>query len=107
MATRGSGGWPGDKSCRPNCKALDKAGKYYKFVELDGADHFLNTLFYDHQKLLFESMIEFLQNDCGTMSSDLQASTGDWIASPFGLAMTFIRTFRSGPAGHPRASRDS
>jgi len=56
-------------------KALDKAGKNYKFVELDGADHFSNTLFFDHQKLLFESMIEFLKNDCGTMSTELQAKT--------------------------------
>jgi hypothetical protein len=55
-------------------KALDKAGKYYKFLELDGADHFSNTLFYDHQILLYESIIDFLQNDCGTMSTKLQAN---------------------------------
>ncbi|NIL94384.1 MAG: prolyl oligopeptidase family serine peptidase [Woeseiaceae bacterium] len=56
-------------------KALDKAGKYYKYVELDGADHFSNTLFYDHQKLLFESIIDFLATECGTMSGGaLQAS---------------------------------
>ena len=55
-------------------KALDKAGKYYKFLELDGADHFSNTLFYDHQILLYKSIIDFLQNDCGTMSTGLQAN---------------------------------
>lgn len=44
---------------------LDKYGKTYKYVELEGADHFSNTLFYDHQKTLFQSMIDFLKNDCG------------------------------------------
>ncbi len=46
-------------------KALDKHGKVYKYVELDGADHFSNTLFYDHQKTLYESMISYLETDCG------------------------------------------
>ena len=46
-------------------KALDKNGKVYKYVELDGADHFSNTLFYDHQKTLYQSMISYLQEDCG------------------------------------------
>ncbi|WP_078085428.1 alpha/beta hydrolase family protein [Microbulbifer mangrovi] len=46
-------------------KALDKSGKVYKYVELDGADHFSNTLFYDHQKTLYQSMISYLQEDCG------------------------------------------
>ena len=44
---------------------LDKYGKDYKFVELDGADHFYSTLFYDHQIKLYQSMISFLKNDCG------------------------------------------
>lgn len=46
-------------------KALDKTDKPYKYVELDGADHFYNTLFYEHQIELYESMIDFLKNDCG------------------------------------------
>ncbi|WP_043319975.1 S9 family peptidase [Microbulbifer sp. HZ11] len=46
-------------------KALDENGKVYKYVELDGADHFSNTLFYDHQKTLYESMISYLASDCG------------------------------------------
>ncbi|MDP5210352.1 S9 family peptidase [Microbulbifer sp. 2205BS26-8] len=46
-------------------KALDAHGKNYKYVELEGADHFSNTLFFNHQKLLFESMIAYLKNDCG------------------------------------------
>jgi len=31
------------------------------------------TLFYEHQIELYESMIDFLQNDCG-MKTELQAS---------------------------------
>ena len=46
-------------------KALDKVGKPYKYVELEGADHFSNTLFYRHQMELYTSMIDFLKNDCG------------------------------------------
>jgi len=46
-------------------RALEKAGKPYKYVELDGADHFYSTLFFEHQIKLYESLIDFLQNDCG------------------------------------------
>jgi len=44
---------------------LDKYDKPYKYVELDGADHFYSTLFYRHQISLYESMIGFLRDDCG------------------------------------------
>jgi dipeptidyl aminopeptidase/acylaminoacyl peptidase len=44
---------------------LDKYKKPYKYVELDGADHFYSTLFYDHQILLYESLKNFLRDDCG------------------------------------------
>ena len=53
-------------------KELDKHNKNYKYVELEGADHFSNTLFYHHQITLFSEMINFLKNDCGKLS--LQAS---------------------------------
>lgn len=46
-------------------KELDRLGKPYKFVELDGADHFSNTLFFEHQIELYQSIIDFLANDCG------------------------------------------
>ena len=36
-----------------------------KFLTLEGADHFYNTLMYDHQKLLYTSMLDFLKKDCG------------------------------------------
>jgi len=46
-------------------KALDKLNKPYKAVWLEGADHFSSTLFFHHQIKLYESMIDYLQNDCG------------------------------------------
>ena len=46
-------------------KELDKHGKNYQYLELEGADHFYNTLFFRHQKALYETMISYLQNDCG------------------------------------------
>jgi dipeptidyl aminopeptidase/acylaminoacyl peptidase len=44
---------------------LDKYNKPYTYVELDGADHFYSTLFYEHQIKLYESLTGFLKNDCG------------------------------------------
>jgi len=46
-------------------KLLDKYGKDYEYLELDGADHFSSTLFYRHQIALYETMIDYLKNDCG------------------------------------------
>ncbi len=46
-------------------KLLDEHHKNYKYLELDGADHFSSTLFYRHQISLYETMIEYLANDCG------------------------------------------
>jgi dipeptidyl aminopeptidase/acylaminoacyl peptidase len=62
------------KQARLYLKELKKYDKTHKMVWLDGADHFSSTLFYDHQIKLYESIIDFLQNDCGTMSTELQAS---------------------------------
>jgi dipeptidyl aminopeptidase/acylaminoacyl peptidase len=50
---------------RKYLKDLEKYNKPHKYVELKGADHFSNTLFYDHQITLYRAMIDFLQNDCG------------------------------------------
>ena len=44
---------------------LDKYHKIYKYVELEGADPFYSTLFYDHQIELYRSLIDYLKNDCG------------------------------------------
>ena len=54
-------------------KQLDKYNKNYKYLELKGADHFSNTLFYEHQSDLYTTMIDFLENDCGQMSLRAQA----------------------------------
>jgi len=41
------------------------SGGYIKFVTLEGADHFYNTLMYNHQTKLDTEMLNFLKNDCG------------------------------------------
>ena len=46
-------------------KELDKHGKAYKYVELEGADHFSNTLFYGHKITFYNALIDYLKNDCG------------------------------------------
>lgn len=45
--------------------ALDRAGKPYRYVELDGADHFSDTLFFDHQLSLYQALTGYLRDDCG------------------------------------------
>ncbi|MEQ8404729.1 MAG: prolyl oligopeptidase family serine peptidase [Oceanicaulis sp.] len=44
---------------------LERAGIPYRYLELEGADHFYNTLFYRHQIELYTEMLDFLENDCG------------------------------------------
>ena len=46
-------------------KLLEENNIPYKYLELDGADHFYDTLSFSHQKDLFDGMIDFLKNDCG------------------------------------------
>ncbi|GAA5524643.1 dipeptidyl aminopeptidase BIII [Microbulbifer aestuariivivens] len=46
-------------------KALLELDKPFEYVALEGADHFSNTLFYHHQKTLYESMLAYLEEDCG------------------------------------------
>ena len=66
------------KQARLYRDALDRAGKYYKYVELEGAGHFYNTLYYEHQIELYTSIVDFLQNECGSMSvGEAQASNAD------------------------------
>ncbi len=54
---------------------LDRAGIDYKKLILEGADHFADTLFYHHKIALYETMLDFFENDCGSMS------TGDALAN--------------------------
>jgi len=67
------------RQARMYLKELEKHGKPYKYVELDGADHFYSTLFFEHQLELYESMIDFLANDCGPggLSDDLSVASSD------------------------------
>jgi len=46
-------------------KALEQSGKIHEYIELKDADHFSNTLFYDHKIKAYPRMISFLKNDCG------------------------------------------
>ena len=50
---------------RKYLKRLDDLGKPYEYLELEGADHFGDTLFYDHQLQFFTTLLDFLANDCG------------------------------------------
>ena len=50
---------------RKYLKKLKKFNKSHDYLELEGADHFSNTLFYRHQIKLYESMIGYLKKDCG------------------------------------------
>ena len=53
------------KNARDYVKQLDEHGKSYKYVELPGAGHFTNTLRYDHKLEFYQSMLDFLAEDCG------------------------------------------
>ena len=44
---------------------LEKYGKDFEYIELEDADHFSNTLFYDHKMQAYPRMISFLKKDCG------------------------------------------
>lgn len=46
-------------------KAFEAAGKAGEFITLQGADHFGNTLMYNHQQQLYTKMLDYLANDCG------------------------------------------
>ncbi len=58
-------------------KLLGKYNKNYKYLELKGADHFSNTLFYDHKSDLYTAIIDFLENECGQISLRAQAKTSN------------------------------
>jgi dipeptidyl aminopeptidase/acylaminoacyl peptidase len=46
-------------------KELEKYGKSFEYIELENADHFSNTLFYNHKMKAYPRMMSFLKNDCG------------------------------------------
>lgn len=44
---------------------LKKHNKDFEYIELEDADHFSNTLFYDHKMQAYPRMLSYLKNDCG------------------------------------------
>ncbi len=46
-------------------KKFEAAGKQGQFVTIEGADHFSNTLMFNHQQQLYTKMLDYLANDCG------------------------------------------
>ena len=45
---------------------LEELGKDYKYIELDGADHFSSTLYYHHKTEFYSELLNWLDNKCGT-----------------------------------------
>ncbi|MDT0596286.1 alpha/beta hydrolase family protein [Glaciecola petra] len=43
---------------------LKKIGKPHTYMELEGADHFSNTLYYRHKAEFYPAMIDFFDNKC-------------------------------------------
>lgn len=52
------------RAVRRYIKELEKYGKTFKQVWLEGADHFEDTLFYDHKLKFYSAMSDYLENDC-------------------------------------------
>lgn len=46
-------------------KAIAPYNKDIQYLPLKKADHFYNTLYYNHQRDFFTKMLDFLKNDCG------------------------------------------
>ena len=50
--------------------ALDRENINYKKLILEKADHFSTTLFYHHKMALYDSMLQFLADDCGLQEGE-------------------------------------
>lgn len=53
------------KHAKKYVSAMKKAGKDFKYMELEDADHFSNTLYYKHKMEFYPAMIDYLKKDCG------------------------------------------
>ena len=62
---------------------LVAADKPHTYVELEGADHFSNTLFYDHKLLLYSSLLNYLRDECG-----LQGGSAPVVSAPLAAAQS-------------------
>ena len=65
------------KHARLYLDKLDDAQKPYKMVWLEGADHFSNTLFYEHKLLLYKELTEFLASDSSFGKKDLLSAASN------------------------------
>ena len=57
--------------------ALKKAEIPHKSLLLEGADHFYTTLFYDHKSALYQSILDFLSDDCGLENSSKEVAASN------------------------------
>lgn len=55
---------PVDES-RKFVKKLEEFEKDYRYIELEGANHFFGTIYYRHWMEMFPAMIDWLDNTCG------------------------------------------
>lgn len=46
-------------------RQLEKHDKPHRYIVLEDADHFSNTINYENAKILYTAMLEFLKDDCG------------------------------------------
>ena len=44
---------------------LKEFDKHYKYIELEGANHFFGTIYYRHWMQMYPAMIDWLDNTCG------------------------------------------
>ena len=50
-------------------RKLKEFDKQYKYIELEGANHFFGTIYYRHWMEMFPAMIDWLDNTCGFKAS--------------------------------------
>jgi dipeptidyl aminopeptidase/acylaminoacyl peptidase len=65
---------PVDHAEKYLAKLVD-AKKQHTYVELEGADHFSNTLFYNHKTLLYSSILNYLADECGLENGMMPATS--------------------------------
>lgn len=56
-------------------KALKQAGKPFDYLELEGADHFSNTLFLEHKQALYTALLNYLKQECGLTQGSAGTNT--------------------------------
>ncbi len=58
-------------------KKLEQYEKDFKYIELEGANHFFGTIFYRHWMEMFPAMIDWLDNTCGFAPSESVTASTD------------------------------